>query len=907
MIALRVLGITETEQFSVLAQSGAGKRAGSHRWRRGSGRRSPCGASLSGRKRSALIVTGYCIQSTAQAGAQARAPGCPAEKNVKADHSQQSSVPLRLRRREFLKTSAAAAGSLSLGRLFANPLAAAAQQTGHSIGNPAEASRLRAVRPLIGTGWRGHIFPGAVAPFGLVQLSPDTAGGPEPQWNIQGDWYGWDHCSGYHYPDNIVLGFSHTHLQGTGGGDLGDLLLMPVVEGRNWSWEPGRAQPVAEMQTTEIGPDSGWVFSDSEKGYRSYFSHENESARAGFYSVHLLTPGVHAELTATARCGMHRYRFPAGQATGRQGVIIDLVHSIGSKLYEGKLNFESPARISGSRATHGWAADRQCYFVMEFSRPARSLELNIDGTESQAAPGGAYSGKAVKAIYAFEPGDAPLVIRVGISGTSIEGARKNLAAEIPGWDFDAVARSTGEAWERELAVVNAELGSAAANETFYTGMYHSLVAPATFNDVDGTYRGQDRRNHSDPGFTKYTTLSIWDIYRGEFPFLTIAQPGRVNDIVRTMLADYEQLDQRVLPHWPLWGNETWSMTGFHAAGMIVAAYVRGFRGFDAEAAYKAIRETAFTTAESHGNGQLQELFRKYGYVPMDLRNGSVSCTLDFAYDYWCAGAMAQLLGKRGDAEMFFRLGQNYRNVYDAATGFMRGKTQDGRWRDPFRPDQEYDDYVETDAWQASFSVPHDVAGLIALHGGDDAFIARLDALFTSPSYVVDARPDVTGMVGQDAQGNEPSNHHAYLYSFAGAPWKTQYWVRKVAGLYSNTPAGIPGNDDCGQLSSWYVFAALGFYPVNAANGVYVIGSPIVKRAVIRNPVNGAKFAIVAENNSAENVYIQSAKLNGKDLARCWLSHAEIAAGGELVFRMGSKPDKEWATGEADRPPSGLIP
>jgi predicted alpha-1,2-mannosidase len=374
--------------------------------------------------------------------------------------------------------------------------------------------------------------------------------------------------------------------------------------------------------------------------------------------------------------------------------------------------------------------------------------------------------------------------------------------------------------------------------------------------------------------------------------------------------------------WPLWGNETWSMTGFHAAGMILGAYTRGLRDFDAEAAYAAIRDTALGAREtapqgasdrdikrSRDNGKLQDDFRRFGYAPMDLHGGAVSCTLDLAYDYWCAGAMAELLGKQDDAALFYKLGQNYKNIYDPSTGFMRPKTSDGKWRDPFEPDIEYSDYVETDAWQASFSVPHDVQGLIDLHGGDEAFIAKLDGLFTAPSYVSGPpwpQPDISGMVGQDAQGNEPSNHNPYLYPFAGAAWKTQYWVRKVAGLYNNTPEGIPGNDDCGQLASWFVFAALGFYPVNAATGVYVIGSPIISRAAIRNPQTGSTFTIVAENNSPENVFIQSAELNGKEWNRSWITHAQIVAGGELHFRMTGKPNKEWAAARVDRPPSGLL-
>ena len=829
---------------------------------------------------------------------------------------------LELQRREFLRMCAAAAAEtvVPFGALFKPAQTfAAPRETGE--GQPGE-NALLSVRLEIGTGWRGHMFPGAVAPFGLVQLSPDTAGPPEIRWNERGDYTGWDHCPGYYYPDNVVIGFSHTHLQGTGGGDLGDIMLMPVVEGKNWSFDPGIPQDLAEEQIEALGLNSPWVFDKTVPGYRSFFTHDSETAGAGYYSVHLLTPDVHAELTATTRCGMHRYSYPALPAATRRGVILDLVHDIGSKVYHAELKIESATRLSGMRATHGWAQDKQAYFVIEFSQPFTSIDLSVDGAISQASAGSAFNGKEIKAIFAHAPSGEPLVIRVGISCTGVEGAAQNLAAEIPDSDFDAVLRAARQEWSKALAVLDADLPTKQLTETFFTGAYRGLVAPATFNDVDGTYRGQDRQNHPHPGFTKYTTLSIWDIYRGEFPFIMLMQPRRASDIVRTLVADYDQLGLHTLPMWPLWGNETWSMTGFHAAGMILGAYTRGLREFDAEAAYAAIRDTALGARDnpppgasardlgrSRDNAKLQEDFRRFGYVPMDLHGGAVSCTLDLAYDYWCAGAMAQLLGKQDDAALFYKLARNYKNIYDPSTGFMRPKTSDGKWRDPFEPDIEYPDYVETDAWQASFSVPHDVQGLIDLHGGDEAFIAKLDGLFTAPSYVSGPpwpQPDISGMVGQDAQGNEPSNHNPYLYPFAGAAWKTQYWVRKVAGLYNNTPAGIPGNDDCGQLASWFVFAALGFYPVNAATGVYVIGSPIVSRAAIRNPQTGATFTIVAENNSPENVYIQSAELNGKDWTKSWITHAQIVAGGELRFRMAANPNKEWAAARADRPPSGLL-
>ncbi|HSY01598.1 MAG TPA: GH92 family glycosyl hydrolase [Acidobacteriaceae bacterium] len=807
-----------------------------------------------------------------------------------------------MRRRDFLKTCAVVtAGSMTLAGRWA-----LAQQHGAS---GAAGDTLRSVLPLIGTGWHGHMFPGAVAPFGMVQLSPDTCGAPEPKWNDKWDIYDWDHCPGYHYPDNFVLGFSHTHLQGTGAGDLGDVLLMPVVEGRNWSWNSGEPGGEAEAQVQALGNDSGWVMDEAQRGYRSAFSHDREKARPGYYAVHLDTPDVEAEMTATRRCGMHRYRFATLPEATKRGVLLDLVHGIGCEVSAAEMHIESTTRISGARSTRGWAADKQVYFVAEFSRPFASVEAKVDGAERAAAVGDRLTGKQIQAIVLQNTGATEaLVVRVGISGTSIEGAAKNLAAEIPHWDFDRISGATAQAWSTALSALDAELPSAALQQTFATGAYHGLIAPATFNDVDGTYRGQDHKNHPNPGFTKYTTISIWDIYRGEFPFIMMTQPHRTGGMIRTLLADYQQLGQNSLPVWPLWGNETWCMTGFHVVGMIVGAYARGLRDFDAEEAYAAMRDTALVGATANDNKALQEQFRKLGYVAAGDQRQSVSRTLDFAYDYWCVGAMAELLGKRDDADLFYKLGQNYKNLFDPATGFMRGKLTDGKWREPFQPDKEYwEDYTESDGWQATFNVMQDVQGLIDLYGGDAPFIAKLEAMFAAGSDVLDSPPDITGMVGQLAQGNEPSNHIPFLYSFAGAPWMTQQRVRQVARIYDNTPAGVPGNDDCGQISTWFVFAALGFYPVNAVTGVYVLGSPIVNHARIRNQAAGTTFTVTAENNSATNVYVQRVELNGKELTKSWITHADIVRGGELRFWMSSRPNKEWATAAADRPPSGLMP
>lgn len=794
--------------------------------------------------------------------------------------------PGGMERRAFIRSLAAAAGAALSGS--GRPLwASSSTESSHVLENSGHTPASTWVRPLIGTGWRGHTFPGATTPFGLVQLGPDTSG-PDRAW------YEWDHSGGYYYHDKVIVGFSHTHIQGTGAPELGDVLLMPIVGGRNWDWNEG----------------------PPGKGYCSLFSHDREVARAGFYSSYLETPQVKAELTATTRCGLHRYSYgsAAQSESATRGILLDLAHGVGCHVYHAELNLEGSTILSGCRFTHGWAADRQVYFVIEFSQPIlHSAEVQVDGNLSP--PGTErISGTQIKARFTCGADSDNsqgrlLLVRVGISGTSIEGARRNLREEMPTWDFDRVRLETETQWDQLLSRLDGALPDSNLSHVFYTSAYHGLTTPATFNDVDGAYRGLDKQNHGYPGFTDYTTISTWDTCRSEFPFLTLLQPERINDLMQTILADYAQLQQRSLPYFPIWGNETWSETGFHVVSLILGAFVRGFKGFDAQTAYAAMRETAMFGATANGNRPLQKEFRDRGYIATAPRKESVFFTLDFAYDCWCVGAMAQLLGKQEDAFYFLGLAQNYRNLFDAKTGFMRGKTADGRWRTPFRPDEQYsEDYTESDAWQATFTVMHDVQGLIDLFGGDGPFIAKLDALFTASTVVRNAPPDITGLIGQDAQGNEASNHIPYLYVFAGAAWKTQYWVRKVmARWYTNTPEGIPGNDDVGQLSSWFTLSALGFYPVNAANGVYVIGSPIVQRCSVRNQQTGTLFTVIARNNSSANVYIQDVQLNGRPLTRSWLAHDEIVAGGELVFRMGSSPNKQWAISGSDRPPSGLIP
>ena len=821
-----------------------------------------------------------------------------------------------IQRRQFLKQVVAASASAAVVR------PTGCRAIGGSIADlPRDATptgAIASVRPMIGTGGYGRTFPGAMVPFGLVQLSPDTAGHAQEQWWRQGRnviVYPWEHCSGYFYPDNVIRGFSHTHISGTGCPALGDVLLMPGIGPARWN--PGGAGWQHDAQDHQIGINSGWV--SRPAGYASRFSHQHETARPGYYRVRLEDFGITAELTATTRCGMHRYTFPNAK---HAHVILDLVHTLDTSVYEAQLNIENSTTVSGYRGTHGWAPDRQVYFVLQFSRPFASSQVQRNGKIHRGSIG-SVPGPKIKAVFDFSnTAHVSLVIKVGISGTSIEGARRNLLSEIPHWNFDQVAKQAAEQWNKALGVLEAQLPDKMLEQTFYTAAYHGLIGPTTFNDVDGTYRSEDHKNHPNPGFTNYTTMSIWDIYRAEFPFIMLTQPWRTDDIIKTLLADYQQLKAHALPVWPLWGNETWCMTGFHAVGMILGAYTRGFRGYDVEAVYTAMRNTALLGATANGSRAMQAAFRHYGYLPAapqtadksigaERQKQAVSRSLDFAYDYWCVGAMAELLGKYDDAKLFYKYGQNYKNLFDRTTGFMRGKTADGQWREgafrPFHPNEEYwADYTESDAWQATFNVMQDVQGLIDLYGGDAPFIAKLDAFFTAPSHIRNFDVDITGMVGQDAQGNEPSNHIPYLYPFAGAAWKTQYWIRRVLALYNNTPNGIPGNDDVGQTSSCFTLGVLGFYPVNPATGVYVIGSPLINRVKINNPATGTTFTIIAENNSADNCYIQSAKLNGKELTRSWFTHGDIFSGGELYFRMGQKPNKEWASAKADRPPSGLI-
>jgi predicted alpha-1,2-mannosidase len=726
------------------------------------------------------------------------------------------------------------------------------------------------VRPLLGTDEHGHTYPGATVPFGLVQLSPDTR------------LKFWDGVSGYHYSDNTLLGFSHTHLTGTGCGDMGDIRFAPI---------------------------SGEIPKITKDGFPQRFSHDDEKAKPGYYRVVLQDSKIEVELTATPHAGFHKYVFPA-DAVAR--LFLDVDRGSLDKPVEGCIEVESKTRVSGFRRSTGRVKEHAFYYVAEFSRPFDSWAIEVDDQKTDNPPKG--QGVHTQAFFNFNDASKPVLVKVGISPTSVEGARKNLEAEIPAWDFDGAVRDAEKNWNDVLGRLEIKTDDAAVREIFYTAFYHSCLAPTLYGDVDGGYFGLDHKAHVDKTFQNYSTFSLWDTYRAQHPLITIVQPQRIDDIVNSMLAHYREFDNHTLPVWSMLGNETWCMIGNHAIPVIADAYGKGFHGFDAEAVLKAMYDSVLPRKKpyKHYTERLLAEYDAQGYIyTQEDRYGSkqsVSRTLEYAYDDWCVGQMAGQLGKKDLADRFAKRAQNYRNHFDPETGFMRGKFADGKWRDPFAPnDIARADYTEATAWHYLFSVPHDVQGLIDLIGGDEKFVAKLDDMFSASSESTGHNINICGLIGQYAHGNEPCHHVPYLYNYAGTPWKSQERVRQImTDLYANTPGGLCGNDDCGQLSAWYVFSAIGFYPVNPASGVYVIGSPLVDRVTIRlDPKyqKGGAFTIIAENNSTENKYIQSATWNGKPFNRSWFSHAELVAGGELTLKMGPKPNPDWAKRPEDRPPA----
>lgn len=722
----------------------------------------------------------------------------------------------------------------------------------------AQTSYTNFVDPFIGTSKNGHTFPGATVPFGMVQLSPDT------------DNEGWDWCSGYHYSDSSIMGFSHTHLSGTGIGDYGDILFMPTTG--KIKIEPG----------SKSSPD---------EGYRSRFSHQNENAEPGYYSVLLEDYNIFAELTATSRTGFHRYTFPGGESH----LIIDLRHGIQDRCTDASINIENENTISGYRRSVGWAKDQIIYFYAELSKPISSFKI-FSGSESDLITSSFTHNEMVVVLNFIFSEKEKLLVKIGISSVSIEGAKQNLKTEIPDWNFEAIKLAASESWNNQLSKIEVEGGTLKQKRIFYTALYHSCISPNLFMDVDGKYRGADGEIHLANGFENYTVFSLWDTFRAAHPLFTIIEQARTNDFINTFLHKYEEGE--ILPVWELAGNETYTMIGYHSIPVIVDAYVKNIRGYDIHKLYSAMKHSAM---QYHFGLQY---YRQYGYIPANKDYESVSKTLEYAYDDWCISTMANLLGKKEDFLSFNKRAQFYKNIFDVSTGFMRPK-RNGNWAVPFDPYYVSGDYTEANAFQYTFFVPQDINGLIKLYGGDEIFIHKLDELFsTSRNITGRQQADITGLIGQYAHGNEPSHHMAYLYSFAGAQWKTAGKVREIFNLYDDTPEGLSGNEDCGQMSAWYVMSAIGFYAVTPGSDIYLLGSPLFNEVTIHLE-NGNHFKLTSENNSVGNKFIGSIDMNGVEYNKSFIRHADIISGNTLHIRMSSTPNEMLFKENISRPVSEI--
>ena len=746
----------------------------------------------------------------------------------------------------------------------------------------AEPSAYAAVDPFIGTGPDGHTFPGATVPFGMVQLSPDT-------WI--GDFHhSYAHAAGYRYDDRTIQGFSHTHFSGAGHSDLGDMLLMPISG--EVKLEPGE----------ETVPGSG---------YRSRFSHDTERAEPGYYAVTLSDYAVRAELTATPRVGLHRYAFPAGRPAH---VLMDLRQSIYNypgKVLWSRIRIRQDGTITGMRETRGWAPARQLYFAMRFSQAPSGHELydrepepvtyhgfktpGDDPSDTQAV-----EGRGLIGVFDFAGLRGPLVVKLALSPVSEAGAIANLDAEAGGFDFDAARAKAKAAWTRALSVIDVQ-APAPMRKTVYTSLYHALMAPSLSMDVDGSYRGPDNQAHQAKGFDFVSSFSLWDTYRAEQPLMTLIEPAeRTTDVVNSLVASQSESPFGVLPVWQFQGIETWCMIGYHAVPEIADAYLKGLGGVDAKRTLDAM--VASATYAPYGHlGQ----YMKLGYVPVDHDGEATSKTVEYAFDDWTIYRMAEKLGRADVAAAFRTRAETWRNVFNVKTGFVQPRLADGRFREPFDPARAGADsgFTEGDAWQYSWYEPHDIGGLITLLGGDAKLVGQLDALFAQQ---VDVKryadvEDMAGLIGQYVHGNEPSHHLAYLYDYAGQPWRTQERLRQIVdSQYRPTPDGLVGNDDLGQMSAWMIFTALGFYPVTPGSNQYVIGRPFVDQATLNLP-NGKRFRVVVEGLSDAHPYVGRLTLNGAPLQRSFIRHDEIMAGGELRFTMAAGPDKSWATGRQARP------
>ena len=720
------------------------------------------------------------------------------------------------------------------------------------------------VNVFIGTGGHGHTFPGATLPHGMVQLSPDTR------------LFGWDACSGYYYDDTSIMGFTHTHLSGTGIGDYGDILFMPVV---------GEKPLIAG---TAENPD---------EGYRSRFSHEQESARPGYYQVLLQDDSINVELTATLRAGLHRYTYPKASDAR---LIVDMEPTIhGHQHPVTQIRVVNDSTIAGMKYTVGWAKRHYVYFYAVFSSP---FDYKLySGTEYQS-DSTSVTVNTAKAVMSFRnlPADGRVLAKVGISSVDEEGARLNVEAEIPNWDFEGIMKQANTAWNEALGKIDIETSDNDSRTVFYTSLYHAFIQPSLASDVDGRYRTMGHEIKQDASYTNYTVFSLWDTFRAAHPLYTIVTPEQNQAFIRSLLRKYDE--GGILPKWELASNETGTMIGYHAVSVIADAMMKKQCDFDVKKALEAcIRSSVYDTTgvtpmmeRQILNGKLMPVSIKYknelGYIPCDKVGGSVSQGLEFAYNDWLIAQMMKEHNRKDLYDKYMELSRNYRNYFDPETKLMRGRLSDGSWITPFDPAsvQRPSNYVEGNAWQWAWFVPQDVEGLMELVVGQKSFEAHLDTLFTTSSELTgdpNAAADVTGMIGQYAHGNEPSHHIPYLYNYAGAPRKTQALVDHILRtLYHNDPNGLSGNEDVGQMSAWYALSAMGFYSFCPGRPVYEIGRPIFDKVTIHLS-NGKDFVIQAKNNSVENKYIRSMKLNGEDLAEPRFSHFDLMKGGELIFEM----------------------
>lgn len=714
------------------------------------------------------------------------------------------------------------------------------------------------VDPYIGSGEHGHVFVGANVPFGAIQAGPQ---------NIH---KGWDWCSGYHYSDSVIIGFSHTHLSGTGCADLGDILLMPYT---------------GDIRTARGEQDN------IEGTASSYYKHANETVSPGYYSL-LMDNGVKVELTTTERTALHRYTYPEGS---EQRLLINLKEGNGDRAYETYLKKIDDNTIEGFRFSKGWSPRHKVYFTMKTDQPIESLGVFNDDA---AAGNDELSGESVKGVVTFKNNTPNVKIKIAISSVSCANALANMNAEVEHWDFDQVHNDAIDKWNNQLASVAIDTKDERAKKIFYTSMYHAFIAPTLYCDVNGDFRGHDDKVYTNNNWKNYSTFSLWDTYRTLNPLFTIIKPEMVGDIVNSFLSIYDQ--QGKLPIWPLVGGETECMPGYSAVPIIADAYLKGFTGFDAERAYADMVSSA-TYEKQNGVPYVLEK----GYIPCDKIHEATSIAMEYAADDWGISQMAKKMGKTEDYQTFLKRGKYYEQYYDKDINFIRPKMDDGSWRTPYNPFRSVHgvgDFTEGTGWQYTFFVPQHPEGLIALMGGDANFVAKLDSLFIVEGDMGEgASSDISGLIGQYAHGNEPSHHVAYLYPYAGEQWKTAEKVRFIQDeFYTDKPEGVIGNEDCGQMSAWHIMSALGFYQVNPSNGVLVFGSPLFDKASVRLP-EGKTFDIVAQNNSKDNIYIQSVLLNGKPYNNSYILYDDVMKGGNLTFVMGNTPNKQFGAAPENRP------